>query len=205
MATNCIYRSVTLAAGESFTLPPGAELISATDINSITSNCPLPSTLESLACYSFQIQENATPDGPYDDVTVSGVKIEETTYNFSSSFGIPNPSPTAGAVPTVVIAALQTRLEELGFGGLFTDWSGWSQEFPIISGDIAVTLICFKTAPSIGNSLSFVGLANSNAGPGAPNIFVNIPVLPSSTMLNDYFGGGGYPNFNTACTCNTGS
>lgn len=49
----CIYKAVTLQPGEQFTLPPGAQIIGSTDINSISSTCPLPdpSQLEELQCF----------------------------------------------------------------------------------------------------------------------------------------------------------
>jgi hypothetical protein len=43
---NCVIKTITLQPGEPYNLPPGAELISATDINALTSTCPLPPNLE---------------------------------------------------------------------------------------------------------------------------------------------------------------
>lgn len=43
---NCLIKTVTLQPGEPYNLPPGAELISATNINALTSTCPIPSTIE---------------------------------------------------------------------------------------------------------------------------------------------------------------
>lgn len=39
MATNCIYKSVDLVAGEVFVLPPGAEIVSVTDDTVLESSC----------------------------------------------------------------------------------------------------------------------------------------------------------------------
>ena len=101
MATtqNCIYKSVTLAAGEQFTLPPGAEIISATDINSFTSTCPKPTTLDTFVCGSLQwgIQPISGGGGtaPFSvgginppDTHCIGVKIGDVKYLF--------PSPISG-------------------------------------------------------------------------------------------------------------
>lgn len=53
--TGCTYQSVTLSAGEQFILPPGAVLVSASDINNITStdNCLDTSHIEPLQSYLF--------------------------------------------------------------------------------------------------------------------------------------------------------
>lgn len=50
----CIIKSVTLAEGETFVLPPGAELIGATDPGAITSvnDCAPTDNLQTLACYT---------------------------------------------------------------------------------------------------------------------------------------------------------
>ena len=98
MATtqNCIYKSVTLAAGEQFTLPPGAEIISATDINSFTSTCPKPTTLDTFVCGSLQwgIQPISGGGGtaPFSvgginppDTHCIGVKIGDVKYYSTKS------------------------------------------------------------------------------------------------------------------------
>jgi hypothetical protein len=65
--TGCTYQSVTLSAGEQFILPPGAVLVSASDINNITSldNCLDTSHIEPLQSYLFLFggtsHDNGTP------------------------------------------------------------------------------------------------------------------------------------------------
>jgi hypothetical protein len=63
--TGCSYQSVTLSAGEQFILPPGAVLVSASDINNITSldNCLDTSNIEELKCYVARVIEYAQGAG----------------------------------------------------------------------------------------------------------------------------------------------
>lgn len=62
-STNCIYKSVTLSAGETFVLPPGAELISASDTNAITSSCPDPIPNVPVKCWRIAYALNEDPEG----------------------------------------------------------------------------------------------------------------------------------------------
>lgn len=49
-STNCIYKTVTLQAGEQFNLPPGAVIIGSSDSSAFTSTCPIPDGEEAI-CY----------------------------------------------------------------------------------------------------------------------------------------------------------
>lgn len=73
----CVIKSVTLAAGESYVLPPGAQLIGATHLN-FTSTCEIP-TLETTQCYfmSYAISENRDPS----------VAIEGNEYRVTLIYG----------------------------------------------------------------------------------------------------------------------
>lgn len=194
--TNCVYQSITLSAGEKFILPPGAEIISATNVNALTSSCPLSTAdIETPACYSIQIQESISDggDAAYNDVILTGVTISNTFYNFSSGV---NPANNEGT-PTSFITILTTRLDELGLGVLFSDWSGYQKDIPS-SGDAAmITMLCFKTIPSIGDNMFFTAYGDQDGS--APNVPINIPVLTSGVMLSDYLGG--YDEFVNACGC----
>lgn len=60
--TNCIYRSITLTAGETFVLPPGAEVISVSDSAAVSSSCgELP--VAETKCYKISWVENVDPEG----------------------------------------------------------------------------------------------------------------------------------------------
>lgn len=53
-STNCILKSITLAANEQFSLPPGAEIVSATGgLDSFNSTCPKPTSVEVPVTYEF--------------------------------------------------------------------------------------------------------------------------------------------------------
>lgn len=147
----CIYKSVTLAAGEQFNLPPGAVLISATDISAITSTCPIPA-LEQVTAFSARFSgsadnsgsnryENWETGGDRDNYTVEGVRINGVYYGFASAF--------QGRFNTDVNVV--NALNAL-FPGMFSDCgsiydadnpSGWTNA------------ITFKTIPSFGNDMEF--------------------------------------------------
>lgn len=65
MATDvpCKYKSVTMTAGEVFVLPPGAEIISVSDLSAVTSSCPDPLPTEELSCYRITWVINIDPEG----------------------------------------------------------------------------------------------------------------------------------------------
>jgi len=194
------YKSVTLAAGESYILPPGATIISLSnpDIYSSENNCAPKDNVETLGCYSIQIQESVSNggDAAYNDIIVTGVKIGETFYSFSSPINFSNCN---GCIPTTTISDFKNRLTQVGLGDLFFDWSGYADVIPN-SGDAAmVTMLCFKTVPSVGSILSFTAYGHQDGT--APNVPIIIPVLLSSVMLTQYLGGGGYDDFVNACSC----
>jgi len=49
----CIYKSVDLVAGETFVLPPGAEVISVSDASVIESSCEQEFTVAEKLCYTI--------------------------------------------------------------------------------------------------------------------------------------------------------
>lgn len=65
MATveQCKYKSVTMTAGEVFVLPPGAEVISVSDLGAVTSSCPDPLPTEEMLCYRIAWITNIDPEG----------------------------------------------------------------------------------------------------------------------------------------------
>lgn len=91
--TTCVptYRSVTLAAGEQFNLPPGAELFATSDISAISSTCPIP-VLTSYARYCFRIviqNDASNRTEPWQNTAVgsSGIFIGEQFFGFASGDG----------------------------------------------------------------------------------------------------------------------
>lgn len=60
---NCIYKSVVLSAGETFVLPPGAEIITVSNLAAITSSCDDDLPQEELKCYRISWVTNIDPNG----------------------------------------------------------------------------------------------------------------------------------------------
>ena len=153
MATPCIYRSIALAAGESFVLPPGAELIGATDSTQLSSenDCANLDNVETPECYCFQIvctEEGGgtTPVFKEDNVSITGLYVAST--NTSYPFTIANPT-TIQSIYYTGEAALQSTQT---IGGLITNTcKAYDSDS---SGDRGqVVTLCFKTLPSIGDYL----------------------------------------------------
>lgn len=62
-STNCIYKAVSLKAGEVFVLPPGATLVSVTDANAVTSSCSDDLPEAELKCYRVAWIMNTDEEG----------------------------------------------------------------------------------------------------------------------------------------------
>lgn len=196
--TTCIYKSVTLQAGETFVIPPGGELIAASNTGSITSSCDEEFNLEETQCYTIQIQESISDggDAAYNDVYITEASLNGSTTIFSTPINFDNCS---GCTPTSAITQLQNALNEMGILGAFSNWSGYADEIPN-SGDAAmVIMICFKTFPSIAQNLIFKAYGDQDGS--APNVPIIIPILTADQMLTQYLGGGGYDDFVNACSC----
>ena len=151
-SSNCLYKSVTLAVGETFTLPPGAQIVSASGgLESFTSTCPKPTNLETPACYKFRFSganhdngsdrtQNWEDQGNY---FVEGILVNDVFYSFASSIqGLQSASAYQTAMNTIT-----------QFTGLFTNFGntigdesrqgGWTNQ------------VNFTTLPSIANNMSF--------------------------------------------------
>lgn len=86
------YTSVTLSAGESYILPPGATIISATDPSALTSvnDCFDPSTLETPVCYEFAFGRDAdnNDDHPMDSAYIQSLYLggnQGTAYDINTN------------------------------------------------------------------------------------------------------------------------
>jgi len=75
----CVYKTVTLAVGEVFTLPPGAELIASSGgLESFTSTCPKPDTLDVTKRYRIQWEiekDSNNHTDPWENAAFTGVSI----------------------------------------------------------------------------------------------------------------------------------
>lgn len=148
----CIFKSVTLIAGEQFTLPPGAEIVSSTaGIDNIKSTCAIPDTLEVPVCYKFRF---SGADNDNSDDTENWEVDTNFAVNGIVLFGIYYPFALVvpGSYPA---ATFETEMISLpGFDGLFTSFSrtfggsgnafrGWTNE------------VRFLTIPSVGDNMEF--------------------------------------------------
>lgn len=91
-SSSCIYKTVTLAVGETFTLPPGAEIVASTGgLESFTSTCPKPTELVPFVRYCFRIviqnDRGRTEPFQYNAVGSEGIFIGEQYYPFASGDG----------------------------------------------------------------------------------------------------------------------
>lgn len=160
----CIYKSVTLAAGEQFNLPPGAVLVAATDESAISSTCPIPE-LEELKCYiiaAYASDEVGCGTGVWEgdaNATISGITIAGTYYslnvgsNDSGSFYMDQVVNWINSNPSY-----SGMLQNASYG---RDWDGNCR------GGVAT--LCFKTIPSIAEN-TYLHLNTSLVSPGNSGI-----------------------------------
>ena len=87
---NCIYKTVTLQPNEPFNLPPGAELISATDVNALSSSCGPLTNLEQAENYVLMIAgpTDVDVDNYYGDgrMYIQGYEINGVYTGFSTTY-----------------------------------------------------------------------------------------------------------------------
>ena len=184
-STNCIFKSVTLAANEQFSLPPGAEIVSASGgLDSFNSTCPKPTSIETPQCYGFVIAANEGTYGshtePFEETQIffTGLAVNGTSYPFSNQTGF-----DAGAVST----AMGTTSIGSVFSGFAvadnSDRYGWHQ------------YIVFKTIPSIAKNLELVGYTLAgNQGSGFANAIFRIPAYTLNELSG--LGNSDLPNCN---------
>ena len=174
------YRSVTLAPGESYVLPAGATILSASDPGLITSqnNCADLENLESLECYATILGEAGEGAGSdtvvYDVVTINGLRVDNVLYNFTTAFNV-------GDTQAALRACIDTTpfgpmIIDLGTGGAGTTNRG------------VVAYVVFKTLPAIANDLYFVGTGtghvSADGGGTTPAVPVEFRVITYSEAIS---------------------
>lgn len=160
MATNnttTVYNSIRLAAGETFTLPPGAELIATEQgESSITSTCPIP-PLENLGCYValFGTPSPAQQGGDTiyfgtGNAKISGFRLNRVDQNFNTVYVNSGPD----------LQFLSTDLDPLGVElktkvpAIFDSANSFTLSNRNDNGTLSYFLI--KTVPSIANNLEMI-------------------------------------------------
>jgi hypothetical protein len=146
-----VYKSLTLAPGETYVLPSGATILSVTG-GTITSqnDCADLSKLEDLECYCFQIvcTEEAggtTPVFKEDNIAITGLYLasDNTSYNFT----VANP----GTIVDIYYNGADAIQSTTTIGPLILDTCTAYDSGALDRGQVVT--ICFKTLPSIGDYL----------------------------------------------------
>lgn len=155
---SCIYKSVTLAAGEQFNLPPEAVLVSASNTNAITSNCAIP-PLETPVCYFFRFS-GSEDDGASTrnwalngDFTVTGIVLNGVYYEFASPIVL---TEFGSSRQAVTWSNAMNGISQ--FNGLFTFSYGnpvYGNQSGVGSNNGFTYQVTFSTIPSIGDNLEF--------------------------------------------------
>jgi len=179
MATPCIYKSVTLVEGEQFNLPPGAQIIAASDSTAFTSTCPIPSELETFKCYIsyfFRTEADGSANDICEDVCIYGIHINGVDYGFTGCREVNNyDCSNCDMGPW-----LQTELNAISggaFAGIFKDF------YVYCSYDDGRGVVCavnFKTLDSIALSKDVYFLAGCSncVGDGCPGLNIQFRILP---------------------------
>jgi hypothetical protein len=156
VASNCIYKSVTLAVGETFTIPPGAELVSASGgLESFTSTCPKLTSIETPIVYEFkwagtQDTNDATKmfesEAPDYNNFMNGIIVNNIYYSFS------------GRIQSMSSDTdLQSRFNSTIFNGVIYNASRIFYDYDETSKSRGMGAIYrFTTIPSIGDNLEII-------------------------------------------------
>ena len=156
----CTIKTVTLQANETFVLPPGAELIFATDSSLITVSpveCTPTDNLETLKCYAYRFSgqrgsaNNRTENWEKysgGNFYVNGIVVNDVYYPFTS--------PIQGWDPTTqnFQDAINTVTQYSGILNVY--YSDYSEDSRQSNGGSGWTNVVYiKTIPSIANTLLF--------------------------------------------------
>ena len=159
------YKSITLAAGESYILPAGATVLSVSNSNIYLSEngCAPLDNVETLACYCFQIvcteeAGSTTPVFKEDNVAITGLYLSSsnTSYNFTVS----NPS----SIQNIYYYGADAIKSTTTLGPLiFNACTVYDKDYQRDRGQVVT--ICFKTLPSIGDYLFLKAQTQANLNP----------------------------------------
>ena len=179
----CTYATVTLQPGEQFTLPPGAEIISVSNLANVSSSCEIPTNLETLACYIIAINaaddaNSQSPAWSNDTTTLNGIFVGGTFYSFGLNLG--DWIGAGGDVETnnlqnwiTTHATLSTILTCTG--------SASGQDSPGTRGGVGT--ICFKTIPSLASDMY---IKVSTSVPGHGSSFAFFPARPIADYTSEH-------------------
>lgn len=174
MAT--IAKSVTLKPGESFTLPPGAELLYTSDSNALSSDCTIPPDQE-FSCFaidwSLNDDNSPSPNLEHQVSNVESIEIAGVAYpiNLDTHQVWNGGGFTEQQKNTALINALQTKFPEFLIQIDHLDTS-------TVGGRLAWTLY-FRTITAFG-----AGIRMKITGDGfTPGLYVY--AYPSNSCNNN--------------------
>lgn len=158
--TTCVYNTVSVNPGTSFILPPGASIISVSDVNSVTSECADLTNLETPECYIAKIVVYNNDNGAGEWFEADGYQC---LYGYSLN-GTDHPigtctGPIGGYYSTGISGA--TNANPTGFMGqlkaalpVITSYNGIGTSDGSTFNYLFVYQI--KTIPSIGDNLEII-------------------------------------------------
>jgi len=131
-STNCIYKSVTMQAGETFVLPPGAVLISASSAN-VTSSCGDIPIVEQK-CWKIRWVLNKDTEGLHTYISPfigpTGVNLptinnawdpEDSSPVTVENMGVGGTIVSVGSINSNSLAALEAFINASSFNGALID------------------------------------------------------------------------------------
>ena len=189
--TSCVYQSITLQPGETFTLPPGAEVVSVTDVTNIISenNCLDLTNVEEVECYGV-IFGDSNPGGSetpvYNTVDIYGLRVDNIDYPFVGTID-------ANSSATAIKSAIDTTI----FGPLITNITIQLVDSPDRGN---VLYVAFQSIPSITSDMYFYGLGTGEISGDSPGTSASVPVSFKVVPYNDFINSGGtapYPDCST--------
>jgi len=181
-ATTTITKAVTLLPGESFTLPPGATLIGASNPANITSTCPLP-TLETLACF-VAMMGGTDSDSAEDTYWEPDSRARLVGFDLSGVRTL-FPSPVGGVNGCYdgpgMITQLQTALPAI----IFADSGAKVEDSPLGDVGSCLSYILIQTIPSVANNLRLVFTSTGPISGGTELVEVTVKFRPYADVQAD--------------------
>lgn len=193
-----VYRSITLAAGESYVLPAGAELVGVNGSITDEGNCANTANIETLSCYIALIGASVTDNGnsnygeseqsggtPY---VIQGVYQNGIYTQFTAG-------PSTGIGGGGLFDALGIGLAIQGIVPGIIDYAGHTVVHTSPS-DNGLTYVLIYTVPSLAENLYLWGENTAPLdGSAVSNVTQLLPFRPYS-----YYESNGYSSLPTCPT-----
>lgn len=178
MTTDCIINSIKLSPGESFILPPGASILSSSDMGSTQSECLDLSNVETMQCYVATLAGYNSGNYQYFEGSTQYVKGYELNGVFTAfDTEVQNVGAYGAFDGNAIIDQLKLKMPIIMYGD-----SSYSPNPPFPGANDGIrTYVLIQTIPSIGNKLKLKvdTIANSSDGTS------NVQYLSSFKLLSD--------------------